>query len=172
MKQFFVILSLCVFFIAPARSDFIEKLDDGFFRVMHLREASGRAQPPRGDKGKSVGPYMIGQLYLDDVNETYGTSYTLEDCESSEPVSRWVVIHFMKKYCNEKWLGYEPTVYDAYLLHNGGPSAPFKDGAINKHGRLPKTKRALERAKLCQKNAPVYARSCLKIAREENIELK
>lgn len=93
-------------------------------------ESSNRATAV-GDGGKSVGMYQIGKLYVDDVNNIYGTSYKYTDRLNpviSREITAKYLAHYGKVYTRRT--GKKPTVEVYARIHNGGPNGYKKKATI------------------------------------------
>ncbi len=142
---------LSVFFAFSVAADVP---DEKFFKALHLQESSGQAAPAPGDNGQSHGPLMIKQCVLDDVNETFHTSYTLTDVEANLEVSKDVARKYLARYATAKRLGHEPTYQDMARIWNRGPCGCFDNGAINRFGT--KTKKDWQKLAQRQREAVRY----------------
>jgi hypothetical protein len=114
-------------------------------------------------KENAYGCLQIRQPALTDVNNKLGTKYTNQDCIDSREISITVAIEYTSKYATENHLGRKPTQRDLVLIYNGGPCAPFENGAIDKYGNVPKDPKVKARVILCQKNARVYAQKVFNV---------
>jgi len=91
-------------------SDWFDELLEKIWQV----ESSGKLSPEDGDGGEAVGPLQIHQCVLDDVNEKFGTQFTLNDVrdiETAKIVARLYVSMWMDIYKTEI----------ASRIFNGGP---------------------------------------------------
>jgi len=81
----------------------------------------------------AYGKLQIRQICLDDVNGwgLLDREITLEQCQKSEAVSRWVAVRYMtywgKQY--EKKTGFKPTFETYARIWNGGPNGWQKQSA-------------------------------------------
>lgn len=78
-------------------------------------------------KEDAHGRYQIRQCYLDDANESLGTSYTLADCHDPR-IAEAVVRAYLLRYGSafEKRTGRTATPVDLARIHNGGPRGAEK----------------------------------------------
>ena len=81
--------------------------------AMMEQESGRRIDTPPGDGGRSHGILQIGQLYIDDINEYHGTSFTLDDAYSVVDAIRMVWLY------DERWG--DGTAETMARNHNGGP---------------------------------------------------
>ncbi len=97
-------------FRPPAVSDWLDRL----IEKIRLVESSNKLNPPDGDGGNAIGPLQIHQCVIDDVNEKFGTNFTIDDCrkiESAELIARLYIQWWMDAYKEEI----------AARIFNGGP---------------------------------------------------
>ncbi len=71
----------------------------------------------------AYGVLQIRQLALDDVNRQCGTTVTLEEVAHNRNLSRWVCVHYVRKYL----FRYPVTYESAARIWNGGPRGPEKE---------------------------------------------
>jgi hypothetical protein len=90
-------------------------------------------------KEQAVGVLQIRQAALTDVNEHYGTTFTLEDMHNVT-IARWVAVHYVK------WYGYDTSFEAATKCFNAGPSWQHKTGAAKQRmeNHWAKVKRQIE----------------------------
>lgn len=69
----------------------------------------------------SYGPFQIKQVYLDDVNRSWGTKIKGEELIGNRPLSSRVFDEYMNIWANKKRLGRDATFEDMARIHNGGP---------------------------------------------------
>lgn len=84
-----------------------------------------------GDGGKSVGMYQLGKLYIDDVNNIYGTTYKYSDRLNpaiSREITAKYLTHYGKVYTRKT--GKKPTAEVYARIHNGGPGGYKKKATI------------------------------------------
>jgi hypothetical protein len=131
--------------------------DDRYFYALGMKESGNNPAPPVGDNGRAHGIYQIHPEYVADVNRHFGKHYRAEDCDSDPDLSREIVSLYFEIYATEKHLGHKPTAHDYSELHHAGPYGPFKDGAIDKYGHVPKDNDRREKIRRLQENAVEYA---------------
>ena len=86
-----------------------------------------------GDGGRAIGIYQVWRIYHTDAIEytpSIGGEY--RDCFCPEYAEK-VVRSYMRRYCNKRRLGREPTVRDFCIMHNGGPNAHKATGQKKKN---------------------------------------
>jgi len=71
----------------------------------------------------AYGVLQIRQQALDDVNRLCGTTVTLAEVANSRNLSRWVCVHYIRKYL----FRYPVTYESAARIWNGGPKGPEKE---------------------------------------------
>ena len=166
MKKLFFLLVVIVSAIVssntwaePTKNNNLEKLAPDTVYRMGIVESNWRDNIVGDKKLKenAYGALQIRQPALDDVNKKLGTKYTNADCIQSREISITVAMEYVSKYATESRLGRKPTQRDMVLIYNGGPCAPFENGAIDKNGNVPKDPKAKARVIRCQKNARIYA---------------
>jgi len=103
------------------RQNKINKMLDDLIPALIAVESGGRNQAV-GDKGKAKGPLQIWKIYIDDVNNFYGTNYS-----HSDAFDRIKAIEIVRKYLlywgtyYEKTTGKPITLKILAQIHNGGP---------------------------------------------------
>tara|TARA_Y100000052_G_scaffold24834_1_gene27770 strand:- start:223 stop:651 length:429 start_codon:yes stop_codon:yes gene_type:complete len=86
-----------------------------------------------GDGGKAIGMYQIHDKYwLDGVRFTPSIGGEYKDCFNPEYAEK-IVRSYMRRYCNKRRLGHEPTIRDYCIIHNGGPNAHKATGQKKKN---------------------------------------
>ena len=86
-----------------------------------------------GDGGKAIGIYQVWRIYWTDAIEytpSIGGEY--RDCFIPEYAEK-IVRSYMRRYCNKRRLGHEPTIRDYCIIHNGGPNAHKATGQKKKN---------------------------------------
>tara|TARA_R100000773_G_scaffold19838_1_gene17790 strand:- start:1586 stop:2014 length:429 start_codon:yes stop_codon:yes gene_type:complete len=86
-----------------------------------------------GDRGKAIGIYQVWRIYWTDAIEytpSIGGEY--KDCFNPEYAEQ-IVRSYMRRYCNKRRLGHEPTIRDYCIIHNGGPNAHKATGQKKKN---------------------------------------
>ena len=86
-----------------------------------------------GDRGKAIGIYQVWRIYWTDAIEytpSIGGEY--RDCFIPEYAEK-IVRSYMRRYCNKRRLGREPTIRDYCIIHNGGPNAHKATGQKKKN---------------------------------------
>lgn len=73
------------------------------------------------------GPLHITRAYLQDVNQHYGTRYSMWDMRDQKKATD-VLAKYCALYCTVKRLGREPTLEDYARVHHGGPDGWRKPG--------------------------------------------
>lgn len=74
-----------------------------------------------GDNGKAYGILQIHKIYVEEVNNKYGTKYKHSDMfdeKKSEQVFYLYIRYGIKRF--KKLYGVEPTEEDIVRMHNGG----------------------------------------------------
>ena len=91
------------------------------YAMMHV-ESSHEVDPEPGDNRQSHGILQIQQGYIDDVNETFGTQFTLKHTYSV-PHAILITRLYNKRYGDGTW---ETLARN----HNGGPTGYRKQSTV------------------------------------------
>lgn len=86
-----------------------------------------------GDGARAIGIYQVWRIYWTDAIEytpSIGGEY--RDCFIPEYAEK-IVRSYMRRYCNKRRLGHEPTIRDYCIIHNGGPNAHKATGQKKKN---------------------------------------
>ncbi len=132
MKPLLLLLAMSIYSIsAEVSTDFLSRLatvesggDD--LAVNSAEDAHGR--------------YQIRQAYLDDANESLGTSFTLQDMHDPDKAEK-VVRAYLLRYgaAFERRAGREATDEDLARIHNGGPRGAERDATLGYAERFRET---------------------------------
>jgi len=79
-----------------------------------------------GDNGRAYGLYQLWNIYVQDVNRIYDTTYTHKDAFNPDMAERMVRLYW-QHYATNKRLGHNPTFEDMARIHNGGPNGWKKE---------------------------------------------
>ena len=105
--------------------------------ILILCETAGHPDPNNAvhDGGAGYGCLAIQEAVIQDVNEKYGTSFTLED-RGSELKSREICMLYLQRWLAHytKKTGKQPTDEIACRIWNGGPSG-WKKKATDKYAK-------------------------------------
>ncbi len=96
------------------------------------RESGGEKNPDAAfnESELAYGCLQIRQIYVDDVNEHFGTSYEAKDCLNNRDLSIWIFTKYMERWATRKRLGRTPTYEDMARIHNGGPNGHRQKSTI------------------------------------------
>jgi len=102
------------------------------FLAALIAAESGGNSTAVGDRhltNMAYGVCQIRQPYLTDVNRIAGTSYTINQVQSSPTLSCWCVVQYIKHYGERytRLTGNPLTMQVAYRIHNGGPNGYRKN---------------------------------------------
>ena len=81
-------------------------------------------------RNKAHGCLQVRQHCVDDVNETFGTSFRAEQCLGNRALSIWIFERYMERYATAERLGHEPTDEDRARIWNGGPNGWRRNGTL------------------------------------------
>lgn len=106
-----------------------------FFLALIAQIESGNNPNLIGDKhlpNKAYGAYQIRKIFVDDVNRISGFNFTLEEVVSSDSLSRWCIIYYLKHYGQlyTKKTGKQLNMEIAAMIYNGGPNGWNKTSTI------------------------------------------
>lgn len=79
-----------------------------------------------------TGPLLISGHVIEDVNEKYGTHYTLSSVRNSPGFSVQVAWLYLGLYATERRLGHKPTLEDMVRVFFGGPQGFKKSTTVEK----------------------------------------
>ena len=85
--------------------------------LIKYQESRGNPKPKDGTHGE-VGVYQIRQCVVDDVNQKYGTQYTLADCRDEEKAET-IAINYLYMWGEKKGA---KTIEELCRIFNGGPN--------------------------------------------------
>ena len=103
-----------------------EVSSDFLYRLATIE--SGRDDLAVNSAEDAHGRYQIRQAYLDDANESLGTSFTLQDMhdpDKAEKVVRAYLLRYGQAY--ERRTGLAATAVILARIHNGGPRGAEKE---------------------------------------------
>jgi hypothetical protein len=110
-----------------------------FFRVLAALETGHISEPFRDtavtkekDGTLAVGRYQIRQIYIDEVNNREGTTYTLEDCKV-DAIARAIIFQWMMH--NASAAGVMGDIHAMCRMHKGGPLGHLKRGTAERGER-------------------------------------
>lgn len=124
MKPILILLAMSIYSIsAEVSTDFLYRL---------ATVESGRDDLAVNSAEDAHGRYQIRQAYLDDANESLGTSYTLQDMHDPDKAER-VVRAYLLRYgqAYERRTGLAATAVVLARIHNGGPRGAEKAATLD-----------------------------------------
>jgi len=116
----FLLLVVCSATLADQSADESQINWNLVFKCLHMKEASGKLSPDRGDDGKALGPYQIHEVYWKDAlkgDPSIGGKY--EDC-SDKAYSEKVIKAYMRRWLVVSRVGKVMTYELICRSHNGG----------------------------------------------------